>query len=133
MSTTAALLHLCPEFFCLEITPDDREIVLAAGSSLTLTCFGLGTVVWGFKKEDVPYFQVEQSQNGLPYGGENYEVVQGSGASNALTLMNVSWKHTGVYQCNDMLTEETKEVAVFVPGQACSHLCINPTANEPTA
>lgn len=116
--STAALLYLCSELCCLEITPGDGELVLAEGSSVTLTCSGSGETTWEFKRDDVPFFQVEQVQN----GGQSYEIVQGIGTSSNLTLLNVSWKHTGVYQCVDPHTGENKEVAVFVPGKARS-LC----------
>ncbi|XP_059202331.1 platelet-derived growth factor receptor beta [Centropristis striata] len=109
--TVAALLYLCAELHCLEITPDDKQLVLAAGASLTLTCSGSGETTWVFKRDDVPYFQVEPVQN----PGKNYQIVQSSPTSSVLTLWNVSWKHTGVYQCIDRHTEEPKEVAVFVP------------------
>lgn len=110
----AALLCLCSELWCLEITPDDKELVLAEGTSLTLTCSGSGETVWDFKRDDVPYFQVEQVQN----IGQSYQIVQSGVTTSVLTLLHVSWKHTGVYQCSDRLTGETKEVAVFVPGEA---------------
>ncbi|XP_029918075.1 platelet-derived growth factor receptor beta isoform X2 [Myripristis murdjan] len=110
-----ALLHFCPEFCCLEITPSDSELVLAAGSSLTLTCSSSGPVKWGFKRDDVPYFRMEHIQNGDPLSGQNHKIVQDSDTSSVLTLWNMSWKHTGVYECTDQDTGETKEVAVFVP------------------
>ncbi|XP_040903802.1 platelet-derived growth factor receptor beta [Toxotes jaculatrix] len=107
--TVTALLYLCTELCCLEITPNDKELILAKGSSLTLTCSGLRETTWEFKKDDVPYFQVEQND------GKSYRIVQSGKASSVLTLWNVSWKHTGVYQCMDRHTGEIKEVAVFVP------------------
>lgn len=112
--STAALLYLCSELCGLEITPDDKEIILAEGSSLTLTCSGSGETTWEFKREDVPYFQVERIQN----GGASYKIEQSSITSSVLTLWNVGWKHTGVYQCFDQHTGEIKEVAVFVPGES---------------
>lgn len=118
--STAALLCLCTELRCLQITPDDKELVLAEGSSLSLTCSGSGETSWEFKRDDVPYFQVEQVQN----GGQSYQIIQsGRNTSSVLTLRNVSWKHTGVYQCIDRSTAEAKEVAVFVPGE--SWLCLH--------
>uniref|UniRef100_A0A672J3F6 receptor protein-tyrosine kinase n=1 Tax=Salarias fasciatus TaxID=181472 RepID=A0A672J3F6_SALFA len=109
---TAALLYFSAELCCLEIRPADTELVLAEGASLTFTCSGSEETTWDFKRDDVPYFQVEPLQNGRP----SYEIVQNSSSSSALTLLSVSWRHTGVYQCIDRLTGETKEVAVFVPG-----------------
>ncbi|XP_041653057.1 platelet-derived growth factor receptor beta [Cheilinus undulatus] len=105
--TVTALLYLCAELSCVEITPDEKELVLSRGSSLTLTCSGSGETTWEFKREDVPFFQLEQSQS--------YSIEQSSVTSSVLTLWNVSWKHTGVYVCIDRLNWEIKEVSVFVP------------------
>ncbi|KAM9357184.1 platelet-derived growth factor receptor beta [Symphorus nematophorus] len=109
--TVTALLYFCTELCCLEITPDDKELVLAEGSSLNLTCSGSGETTWEFKRDDVPHFQLEQVLN----GGQSYQIVQSSSTTSVVWLRNVSWKHTGVYQCIDRHTGETKEVAVFVP------------------
>lgn len=131
--TFTALLCFCAELLCLEITPDDTELVLAEGSSLSLTCSGSGETTWEFKRDDVPYFQVEQVQNGR----QSYQVVRTGATSSVLTLWNVSWKHTGVYQCFDQLTGETKEVAVFVPDPdmwfiESSHGMVTKTSEEST-
>ncbi|XP_054453535.1 platelet-derived growth factor receptor beta isoform X2 [Anoplopoma fimbria] len=131
--TVTALLYFCTELRCLEITPDDRELVLAEGSSLTLTCSGSEDTRWEFKRDDVPYFQVEQVQS----DGQSYQIVQSSVTSSVLTLRNVSWKHTGVYQCTDRHTEETKDVAVFVPDPdvwfiESSHGMVTKTSEEST-
>ncbi|XP_054647909.1 platelet-derived growth factor receptor beta [Dunckerocampus dactyliophorus] len=109
--TITALLCLSTDVFCLEVTPRDGQIVLAKGSSLTLTCTGRGETTWTFKRDDVPYFQVDQGRNGV----QSYQILQNGAKSSALSLWDVSWKHTGVYQCTDGLTGETKEVVVFVP------------------
>ncbi|XP_058505577.1 platelet-derived growth factor receptor beta [Solea solea] len=109
--TVTALMYLCTETCCLEIVPDAKQLVLVEGSSLTLTCSGLSETTWEFKKDGVPYFQVEHGQN----AGQSYQIEQIGATSSVLTLLNVSWKHTGVYQCVDQYTGETKEVSVFVP------------------
>ncbi|KAK2904101.1 hypothetical protein Q8A73_010758 [Channa argus] len=101
------LLYLCTELCCLEITPDDKQIVLVKGSSLTLSCSGTGETTWEFKKED--------TQTQVQNDGESYKTVQSNATSTALTLLNVNWSHTGVYQCFDRHATEIKEVAVFVP------------------
>lgn len=108
---TAALLYFCTELRCLEITPNIKEFILAEGSSLNLTCSGLWETIWEFKREDAPGFQTQVES------GENYQIVRSSATATVLTLRNVSWKHTGVYQCTDQHTGETKEVVVFVPGE----------------
>uniref|UniRef100_UPI0037E75E15 platelet-derived growth factor receptor beta n=1 Tax=Semicossyphus pulcher TaxID=241346 RepID=UPI0037E75E15 len=129
--TLTALLYLCTELSCVEITPDVRELVLAEGSSLTLTCSGSGETTWDFKRDDVPYFQVERVQ----IGSQSYNIEQSSVTSSVLTLWNMSWKHTGVYQCIDRHTGESKEVAVFVPDSVVwfiesSHGMVTKTSEE---
>ncbi|XP_035765342.1 platelet-derived growth factor receptor beta [Neolamprologus brichardi] len=131
--TFTALLCFCTELRCLEITPGDKEFVLAEGSSLTLTCSGSGETTWKFKMDDVPYFQLEPSK----LGHQSYEIVQSGATSSVLTLFNVSWKHTGVYQCIDQRTRDTEEVAVFVPDPdvwfiESSHGMVTKTSEEST-
>ncbi|XP_035506085.2 platelet-derived growth factor receptor beta [Scophthalmus maximus] len=132
--TVTTLLCICvSELCCLEITPDDKEFILAKGSSLTLTCSSFGETTWEFKRDDVPYFQVEQVQN----VGQSYQIVQSETTSSVLTLSNVSWKHTGVYLCVDRHTGETKEVLVFVPDTDIwfierSHGMVTKTSEEST-
>ncbi|XP_019937957.2 platelet-derived growth factor receptor beta [Paralichthys olivaceus] len=131
--TVTTLLCLCTQLFCLEITPNDKELVLAKGSSLSFTCSGLRETTWEFKRDDVPYFQVEQVQN----VGQSYEIMPNGATSSVLTLLNVSWKHTGVYLCVDQHTGETKEVVVFVPDPDVwfierSHGMVTKTSQEST-
>uniref|UniRef100_A0A672J2P1 receptor protein-tyrosine kinase n=1 Tax=Salarias fasciatus TaxID=181472 RepID=A0A672J2P1_SALFA len=119
LAVTVTGKSLTAELCCLEIRPADTELVLAEGASLTFTCSGSEETTWDFKRDDVPYFQVEPLQNG------------------ALTLLSVSWRHTGVYQCIDRLTGETKEVAVFVPDPSVffiesSHGMVTKTSEEST-
>ncbi|XP_057707246.1 platelet-derived growth factor receptor beta-like isoform X1 [Corythoichthys intestinalis] len=109
--TVTVLLCLYGNVSCLEVTPHDGELVLAAGSSLTLNCSGSGNTTWEFKRKDVPNFQVELGLHGV----QSYQIVQNGANSSTLSLWNVSWKHTGVYLCTDQHTGERKEVNVFVP------------------
>uniref|UniRef100_A0A8C7ZP44 receptor protein-tyrosine kinase n=1 Tax=Oryzias sinensis TaxID=183150 RepID=A0A8C7ZP44_9TELE len=105
-----AWLYFCSGARCLEVTPDEKEIVLAKGSELTLTCSGLMETTWEYKKDDVPYFQVVKDQE----SHQSYQTVNSGVYASVLTLLKVSWQHTGVYQCINRHTKETKEVAVFV-------------------
>ncbi|XP_041845675.1 platelet-derived growth factor receptor beta-like [Melanotaenia boesemani] len=130
--TFTALLYFCTEVCCLEIKPVDKEFVLAQGSSLILKCSGSVGVTWDFKRNDVPYFQVEQTQN----DPQIYHI-DDDGTSSVLSLWNVSWKHSGVYQCVDRLIGDTKEVAVFVPDPEVwfiesSHGMVTKTSEEST-
>ncbi|KAM6924264.1 platelet-derived growth factor receptor beta [Xenentodon cancila] len=109
--TFTALLYFCTNVHCLEIIPDVKELILTEGSSLTLNCSGSKDSLWEFKRDGVPYIQVEPFQNHQ----KSYEIVQSGATSSLLILRSVSWKHTGVYQCVDQVTGETKEVTVFVP------------------
>ncbi|CAJ1058556.1 platelet-derived growth factor receptor beta [Xyrichtys novacula] len=131
--TVTALLYLCTKLSCVEISPDEGELVLTEGSSFTFTCSGSGKTTWEFKREDVPYIQVEQTQS----VGQSYTIDYSSATSSVLTLWNVSWKHTGVYQCVDQNTGETKEVSVFVPDPMVwfiesSHGMVTKTSEEST-
>ncbi|XP_034546139.1 platelet-derived growth factor receptor beta [Notolabrus celidotus] len=131
--TVTALLYLCATLSCVEITPDEKDLVLSEGSSFSFTCSGSGETTWAFKRDDVPYFQVEQNQS----GGQSFTVEQSSATSSVLTLWNVSWKHSGVYQCLDRHTRETKEVSVFVPDPEVwfiegSHGMVTKTSEEST-
>lgn len=107
-------MYLCTELCCLEITPDGKEYVLAKGSSLVLTCSGSGETTWEMKRDDGLYIQAELAQS--------YQVVQNGPTTSVLTLRDVSWIITGVYQCIDHPSGETKEVAVFVPGEVLFQL-----------
>lgn len=107
-----ALLYLCPGLPCLEITPADTEFTLGRGSSLTLTCSGSAETAWEFKRDDVPYFQVDPAQND---GKRSFKIVRNSNMASVLILDDVSWKHSGVYLCIDRLTAESQEIVVFVP------------------
>lgn len=106
--TVTALLCFLAEVRCLQITPEDKELVLAQGSALTLNCYGSGEATWEFKRDDVLDFPFQDA-------APSYDVVRGSDSSSLLVVQRLSWKHTGVYQCTDRLTGETQEVAVFVP------------------
>lgn len=106
-----ALLYLCPGLPCLEIAPADTEFTLARGSSLTLTCSGSAETAWEFKRDDVPYFQVDPALEGT----RSFRIVRNSNRASVLVLDDVSWKHSGVYLCIDRLNGESQEVVVFVP------------------
>uniref|UniRef100_A0A8C2GKX1 receptor protein-tyrosine kinase n=1 Tax=Cyprinus carpio TaxID=7962 RepID=A0A8C2GKX1_CYPCA len=66
----------------------------------SITCSGWSNVTWRFKREEnVPEFHTEKR----------------SPSSSVLSLEQVTWRHTGVYVCSENSTNETREVAVFVP------------------
>lgn len=94
-----ALLQLCPESCCLEITPSDSTVVLATGSSFSFICSGSESAVWSIRRDDDHPSMVMEQRNG----------------SAVLTLHDVTWRHTAVYECSTDPPTETKMVAVFVP------------------
>lgn len=117
----AALLSSCTTGNCLKIVPEEKQLILAEGSSISITCTGSGETTWDFKSDDVPFFQMKEESGGL-----NYKIVQSNRTTSVLTLWHVNWKYTGVYQCKDRLTKGMKEVAVFVPSKALLHLKTSP-------
>uniref|UniRef100_A0A3B3YJH5 receptor protein-tyrosine kinase n=1 Tax=Poecilia mexicana TaxID=48701 RepID=A0A3B3YJH5_9TELE len=106
-----SLVRFCPDVCSLEITPDDKEFVLARGSSLTLTCSGSSQAKWALKKDDSTYYLNQLDENMK----SRYKMFEPDATSVALNLTSVSWIHTGVYQCFDDVADEIQEVAVFVP------------------
>ncbi|XP_033829496.1 platelet-derived growth factor receptor beta [Periophthalmus magnuspinnatus] len=128
-----AFLYLCPGLPCLEITPAGTEFTLDPGSSLTLTCSGSTETAWEFKRDDVPYFQVDQVQ----HGKRSFQIVQNTDMTSVMTLFDVSWKHSGVYLCMDRKTGKSQEVIVFVPDPnvwfiETSHGMVTKTSEETT-
>ncbi|XP_043983991.1 platelet-derived growth factor receptor beta isoform X2 [Gambusia affinis] len=111
MVALTALVHFCPEVLSLKITPDDKEFVLAQGSSLTLICSGSSQANWALKRDDSTYYLNQLDENMK----SRYKIFELDTTSVALNLTSVNWMHTGVYQCIDDISDEIKEVAVFVP------------------
>uniref|UniRef100_A0A8C1PAC5 receptor protein-tyrosine kinase n=1 Tax=Cyprinus carpio TaxID=7962 RepID=A0A8C1PAC5_CYPCA len=97
---TTGLLLLCLGSSGLELNPSVTQVVLSINSSFSITCSGRSYVSWRFKREEnVPEFHTEKR----------------SPSSSVLSLEQVTWRHTGVYVCSENSTNETREVAVFVP------------------
>uniref|UniRef100_H2T1W6 Platelet-derived growth factor receptor beta n=2 Tax=Takifugu rubripes TaxID=31033 RepID=H2T1W6_TAKRU len=128
----AALLSSCTTVSCLKIVPEEKQLILAEGSSLSLTCAGSSETTWDLKSDDVPFFQMKAESSDL-----NYKIVQSNSTASVLTLWHVDWKNTAVYQCREQLTGEIKEVAVFVPDPEVwfiesSHGMVTKTSGEST-
>uniref|UniRef100_A0A8C1ZSV9 receptor protein-tyrosine kinase n=1 Tax=Cyprinus carpio TaxID=7962 RepID=A0A8C1ZSV9_CYPCA len=88
----------------------------------SITCSGWNDVTWSFKQDEkVPEFHVEKP----------------SSSSSVLRLEQVTWRHTGVYVCSENGTDETREVAIFVPDPEVwflenDHLMVTKTREEGT-
>uniref|UniRef100_A0A673KGI8 receptor protein-tyrosine kinase n=1 Tax=Sinocyclocheilus rhinocerous TaxID=307959 RepID=A0A673KGI8_9TELE len=119
---TTGLLLLCLGSSGLELNPSVSQVILSINSSFSITCSGWNEVTWRFKREEkVPEFHVEKP----------------SSSSSVLSLEQVTWRHTGVYVCSENGTDETREVAVFVPDPEVwflenDHLMVTKTKEEGT-
>uniref|UniRef100_A0A671KU48 receptor protein-tyrosine kinase n=1 Tax=Sinocyclocheilus anshuiensis TaxID=1608454 RepID=A0A671KU48_9TELE len=117
---TTGLLLLCLGSSGLELNPSISQVILSINSSFSITCSGWNDVTWRFKREEkVPEFHVEKP----------------SSSSSVLSLEQVTWRHTGVYVCSENGTDETREVAVFVPDPEVwflenDHLMVTKTREE---
>ncbi|XP_026135819.1 platelet-derived growth factor receptor beta-like [Carassius auratus] len=120
---TTGLLLLCLGSSGLELSPSVSPVILSINSSFSITCSGSSNVTWRFKREErVPEFHVEKTS---------------SSSSSVLRLEQVTWRHTGVYVCSENGTNETREVAVFVPDPEVwflenDHLMVTKTREEGT-
>uniref|UniRef100_A0A671KVL7 receptor protein-tyrosine kinase n=1 Tax=Sinocyclocheilus anshuiensis TaxID=1608454 RepID=A0A671KVL7_9TELE len=118
----AGLLLLCLGSSGLELNPSITQVVLSINSSFSITCSGWSNVTWRFKREEkVPEFHTEKR----------------SPSSSVLSLEQVTWRHTGVYVCLENGTNETREVAVFVPDPEVwflenDHVMVTKTREEGT-
>ncbi|XP_016347785.1 platelet-derived growth factor receptor beta isoform X2 [Sinocyclocheilus anshuiensis] len=119
---TTGLLLLCLGSSGLELNPSITQVVLSINSSFSITCSGWSNVTWRFKREEkVPEFHTEKR----------------SPSSSVLSLEQVTWRHTGVYVCLENGTNETREVAVFVPDPEVwflenDHVMVTKTREEGT-
>uniref|UniRef100_A0A673GHB4 receptor protein-tyrosine kinase n=1 Tax=Sinocyclocheilus rhinocerous TaxID=307959 RepID=A0A673GHB4_9TELE len=106
----------------LELNPSVTQIILSINSSFSITCSGWSNVTWRFKREEkVPEFHTEKR----------------SPSSSILSLEQVTWRQTGVYVCLENGTNETREVAVFVPDPEVwflenDHVMVTKTREEGT-
>ncbi|XP_021336701.1 platelet-derived growth factor receptor beta isoform X1 [Danio rerio] len=97
---TTGLVLLCLGTSGLELSPSAPQIILSINSSSSITCSGWSNVTWRFRRdENIPDFRTEEL----------------SASSSVLHLEQVTWRHTGVYVCTEKKTNESREVAVFVP------------------
>ncbi|KAK3526699.1 hypothetical protein QTP70_032078 [Hemibagrus guttatus] len=98
--TALLILLLCSAGSGLELSPNMKEIILTANSSISITCSGWAPVSWHYKRGvKVPEYRTENR----------------SSTFSILHLENVKWNHTGVYMCFENVSEEFREVAVYVP------------------
>ncbi|KAM9788926.1 platelet-derived growth factor receptor beta-like [Neosynchiropus ocellatus] len=86
---------------CLELLPSSSPVLLRPNSNFTVTCSAWSKVSW-------------QTPVGSPMEGV---IVEDSGSSSILKLVNVTWRSSGRYTCEEAWSEQTREVDVFIPGE----------------
>lgn len=102
LSEALLILLLCSACSGLELSPSTKEIILTANDSISIICSGWAPVSWHYKRdENIPVFRAENR----------------SQTSSILHLENVTWKHTGMYVCSEDGSKESREVAIYVPGE----------------
>ncbi|XP_026774720.2 platelet-derived growth factor receptor beta isoform X2 [Pangasianodon hypophthalmus] len=120
--TALLILLLCSAGSGLELSPSTKEIILTTNASISIICSGWAPVSWRYKRDEKqPVFRTENR----------------SLTSSVLHLENVTWRHTGVYVCTEDGSEESREVAIYVPDPEewfleNDYLAITKTSDEGT-
>ncbi|XP_069030953.1 platelet-derived growth factor receptor beta-like isoform X1 [Embiotoca jacksoni] len=93
---------VCPERgVSLELQPSTSELLLNSSSNYTVVCSGWSQVTWRLPQD----FHVD----GV--------VVDNQGSSSILQLFNATWKNSGRYTCEEALSDQIRNVDVFIPGR----------------
>ncbi|KAM4620445.1 platelet-derived growth factor receptor beta-like isoform 2-T2 [Polymixia lowei] len=96
------LFQLCPEGgAALELNPSVSELLLRPDSSFTVVCSGWGQVAWQLPVRPPP--------DGV--------LLVDEGTRSLLQLHNATWKMSGNYICEEALSDQTKELDIFIPGR----------------
>ncbi|MED6233685.1 hypothetical protein ATANTOWER_015014 [Ataeniobius toweri] len=86
----------------LELLPSSSEVVLQTHSNFTVVCSGWSQVKW----------RLPQNSD----GGHGV-LVEDEGSSSTLQFINVTWRNSGRYTCEEPSADQTMAVDVFIPGQ----------------
>lgn len=93
---------VCPEGgVALELLPSASEVLLSSNTNFTVVCSGWSQVTWQFPQD----FLV----NGV--------FVDNQGSSSFLQLVNVTWKNSGRYTCEEEASSQSRDINIFIPGQ----------------
>ncbi|XP_054873354.1 platelet-derived growth factor receptor beta-like isoform X2 [Amphiprion ocellaris] len=93
---------VCPEGgVALELLPSASEVLLNSNSNFTVVCSGWSQVTWRFP----PDFRVD----GV--------FVDSRGSSSVLQLVNVTWRNSGRYTCEEEASNQSRDINIFIPGQ----------------
>lgn len=85
----------------LELVPSASQVVLDAHSNYTVACSGWSEVTWRLTEES----EVEGA------------VVETEGSSSVLQLVDVTWKSSGRYACEEAASNQSRVVDIFIPGR----------------
>lgn len=50
--------------------------------------------------------------------------VDNQGSSSVLNLLNVTWRNSGRYTCEEMSSDQRRDIDVFIPGQGNTYFCL---------
>ncbi|XP_051793851.1 platelet-derived growth factor receptor beta-like isoform X2 [Acanthochromis polyacanthus] len=93
---------VCPEVgVALELQPSAPEVLLDSNSNFTVVCSGWSQVVWRFPQD----LQVDGA------------FVDSRGSSSVLQLVNVTWRNSGRYTCEEEASNQSRDISIFIPGQ----------------
>ncbi|XP_040907252.1 platelet-derived growth factor receptor beta-like isoform X2 [Toxotes jaculatrix] len=86
---------------CLELLPSASEVLLNSNSNFTVVCSGWSQVTWQLPQDS----QVD----GV--------AVENRGSTSILQLLNVTWRNSGRYTCEEALSYQSRDINIFIPGQ----------------
>ncbi|KAK9537074.1 hypothetical protein VZT92_006810 [Zoarces viviparus] len=86
----------------LELQPSTNQVLLNSTSNFTVVCSGWSHVTWR-----------------LPHDSQvDGVVVENQGSSSVLQLFNATWRNSGRYTCEEVLSYQSRALDIFIPGQA---------------
>ncbi|XP_047463666.1 platelet-derived growth factor receptor beta-like [Mugil cephalus] len=85
----------------LELIPSNSEVLLSSNSNFTVVCSGWSQVTWRTPEDTL---------------GDGV-FVDSQGSTSVLSLLNVSWRLSGRYTCEETSSDQRRDIDVFIPGQ----------------
>ncbi|XP_028322119.1 platelet-derived growth factor receptor beta-like isoform X2 [Gouania willdenowi] len=85
----------------LEVVPSATEVLLDVNSNYTVVCSGWSPVTWEFPGDSLSDSVIMETQ----------------GSVSVLQFVNVTWKNSGRYTCEEKSSKESKDIDIFIPGQ----------------
>ncbi|XP_030603091.1 platelet-derived growth factor receptor beta-like isoform X2 [Archocentrus centrarchus] len=85
----------------LELLPSASQVLLPSSSNFTVVCSGWSQVMWLLPQDS--------HVDGV--------LVDDQGSTSILQLLNVTWKNSGRYTCEEPSSDQSRNIDVFIPGQ----------------